>query len=223
MSEDVRFSRRRLLGSSVALAGIGAAGALVPGIARALESTFFLEMGPFYPVAKPLDQDADLTIVAGRTERAKGQILHFMGRVLNRKGEPVAGARLEVWQANTFGRYDHPSDPNPAPLDPNFQGSATLMTDAEGRFRFKTIKPGPYPTANPNVWRPPHIHFDVSGKADRLVTQVFFPGEPMNEGDFVYQAIRRNKDGSVCKYLPPAAGMEPDSRIAYWDIVLPTG
>ena len=219
MTQPTRISRRRLLGSTAAAAGM----ALAPGLARALEPTFFLEMGPFFPIEKPLDQDADLTIIKGHSDRAQGDILHLMGRVLNKQGEPVAGARIELWQANKFGRYNHPSDPNPAPLDPNFQGSAVQVTDAEGRFRFKTVKPGPYPTGNPNVWRPPHIHFDVSGRADRLVTQMFFPGEPMNEVDFVYQAIRRNKQGSICRLAPPAAGMESDSRIAYWDIVLPTG
>src|SRR5205809_1232643 len=104
------------------------------------------------------------------------EVIHVMGRVLNVEGQPVRGARVELWQANAHGRYTHPSDTNSAPLDPNFEGFAVQTTDAEGRYRFKTIKPGAYP-ANPNWMRPPHLHFEVTGKVNRLVTQLYFPGE----------------------------------------------
>ncbi len=100
-----------------------------------------------------------------------------MGRVLNAGGEPVSGARIEIWQANAHGRYAHPADDNPAPLDPNFQGYAKLLTDADGRYRFKTIKPSAYPAGA--FMRPAHIHFDVTGKLDRLVTQMYFPDDPL--------------------------------------------
>src|SRR4029077_12386445 len=99
-------------------------------------------LGPFYPVIRSMEKDADLTTIRGHKRPAAGKIIHPMGRVFDLKGEPVKGARVEIWQANTHGRYAHPSDPNPAPLDPNFQGYAVQTTDKEGRYRFKTIKPG---------------------------------------------------------------------------------
>src|SRR5690349_10240473 len=92
-------------------------------------------MGPFYPMIKPLDRDADLTLISGRKQRAAGQLIHLTGRVLNSQGEPVRGARIELWQANSHGKYAHPKDTNPAPLDPNFQGFGVQTTDAEGRYR----------------------------------------------------------------------------------------
>ena len=92
-----------------------------------------------------LPQSSDLTRVPGRSGRAEGQVLNVMGRVLNLAGEPVRNAKVEVWQANAYGRYTHPNDTNPAPLDPNFVGSAELATDSQGRYRFKTIKPAAYP------------------------------------------------------------------------------
>ena len=129
---------------------------------------------------------------------------------------------MEIWQANTHGRYDHPSDSNPAPADPNFQGFAIQFTDAEGRYRFKTIKPGAYP-ANPNWMRPPHVHFEVTGKNNRLTTQMYFPGELLNEKDLLLQGLRSNKEGAIAKLLPPTKEIEPDSTIALWDIVLDKG
>src|SRR4051794_6874787 len=105
-----------------------------------------------------------------------------MGRVLNVAGQPIHSARVEIWQANSHGRYTHPSDANPAPLDPNFEGSAVLTTDADGRYRFKTIKPAPYP-AGPNRMRPAHIHFQVSSGQDRIVTQMYFDDDPYNKSD----------------------------------------
>ena len=222
MNIEKGIPRRRVLGMSLAVGGLAFSGATSSVLAQALKRTPGEILGPFYPVLKPLDQDADLTIISGKSERAQGQVLHLMGRVLNLKGESVPGAKVEIWQANTHGRYDHPSDRNPAPLDPNFQGVAVQFTDAEGRYRFKTIKPGAYP-ATPDWMRPPHVHFEVLGKSNRLVTQMYFPGEPLNEKDLLLQGLRSNKEGAIAKLLPPTKGVEPDSLIAVWDIVLDKG
>lgn len=146
-----------------------------------LRETADLITGPFYPRVKPRDRDADLTRVRGHHQPAAGQVVQLGGRVTNVKGEPVRSARIEIWQANTHGRYAHPSDPNTQlSLDPDFQGYALLRTDNEGRYRFRTIKPGPYPTARGDM-RAPHIHFEVEGQIDRKVTQIFFPNEPLND------------------------------------------
>src|SRR5260370_37619577 len=112
-----------------------------------------------------------------------------MGRVVDVHGKPVNGARVELWQANARGRYTHPSDPNPAPLDPNFEGFAVQTTDAEGRYRFKTIKPGAYP-ANPNWMRPPHLHFEVTGKVNRVGTQMHFPSVSLNDTSRLLPNVR---------------------------------
>jgi protocatechuate 3,4-dioxygenase beta subunit len=177
-------------------------------------------LGPFYPVAKTPDSVGDLTHVPGRPGRAEGQLLNVTGRVLNIKGEPVRGAKLEVWQANANGRYTHPADANPAPLDPNFEGFTVLKSDdAEGRYKFKTIKPGAYP-AGPGIVRPPHIHFRLSGHDDELVTQMYFDGEPLNEQDRFLQSVLPDRRALlIAKLLPPPAELEPDSRLVVFDIV----
>jgi protocatechuate 3,4-dioxygenase, beta subunit len=176
-------------------------------------------LGPFYPVAKTPDPAGDLTHLPGQPGRAEGQVLNVMGRVLNIKGEPVPGAKLEAWQANTHGRYTHPADANPAPLDPNFEGFAVLKSDAEGRYQFKTIKPGAYP-AGPGIVRPPHIHFRLSGHDDELVTQLYFDGEPLNEQDrFLQSVLPDRRVLLIAKLLPPPAELEPDSRLVVFDIV----
>jgi protocatechuate 3,4-dioxygenase beta subunit len=177
-------------------------------------------LGPFYPL-KPLGRDADLTRVPGRPGRAQGQVLNVMGRVLNLKGEPVRNAKIEVWQANAHGRYTHPSDANPAPLDPNFEGAALLTADADGRYRFTTIKPAAYP-AGPNSMRPAHIHFQVSGQQDRLVTQMYFEGDQYNATDRFLQTAGRT-ELLVTKLLPPTSELEPESKLVMFDIVLNVG
>ena len=177
-------------------------------------------LGPFYPL-KPLGQNVDLTRVPGRPGRAEGQVLNVMGRVLNLKGEPVRNAQLEIWQANAHGRYTHPSDHNPAPLDPNFEGSSTLITDDDGRYRFKTIKPAAYP-AGPNMMRPAHIHFQVSGRQDRLVTQMYFAGDPYNAADPFLNSAGR-KELLIMPLLEPTAEFEPDSKVVRFDIVVYKG
>jgi len=216
------FSRRHMLGLALGAGGLAASGRLGAAFAEALKRTPGEILGPFYPVIKPVDQAADLTVIPGKPGRAAGQIIHVMGRILNVDGQPVRGARVELWQANTYGRYTHPSDTNPAPLDPNFEGFAVQSTDAEGRYRFKTIKPGAYP-ATADWMRPPHLHFEVTGKINRLVTQMYFPGEPLNDKDILLRQVRANRDGAIAKVLPPTADVEPDSRIVVWDIVLDKG
>jgi protocatechuate 3,4-dioxygenase, beta subunit len=178
--------------------------------------------GPFYPVIRPADRDSDLTRLRGHKRRAQGQVVLVAGRVLNVRGEPVRGARIELWQANTFGRYDHPSDPNPAPLDPDFQGFGTQLTDREGRFRFTTIKPGPYPAEGGAV-RTPHLHFDVTGHVDRRTTQLFFAGESLNAQDRIFREVPRNREALIAELQPAPEGEDPASRLLQWTVVLPRG
>ncbi|MDV6345329.1 protocatechuate 3,4-dioxygenase [Nitrosomonas sp. Is37] len=141
--------------------------------------------GPFYPVTPQDDKDFDLTRVQGRDGVAKGKYIIVMGSVLDSHDQPVSQATVEIWQANAKGRYRHPRDPNPAPLDPNFQGWAIVLTNENGEFRFKTVMPGSYP-ASPTWVRPPHIHFKVSKKGyAELTTQMYFPGEALNETDLL--------------------------------------
>lgn len=179
-------------------------------------------LGPFYPETKPADSDADLTRVAGRGGRAQGQVIQVQGRVINPWGEAFAGVAVEIWQANSFGRYDHPGDGNDAPLDPNFQGFARVVTDAQGQYRFTTIKPSGYPAGG--SMRPPHIHFKVTGKQDRLVTQMYFAGEPLNARDRqLAQFDDPAKVGLIATLERPATGAEPGLLLANWDIVLRNG
>ncbi len=214
------LSRREILKMS-AIAGLASAVSTRFAMAKAaLPRTPEQILGPFYPL-KPLDQNADLTRVAGRPGRAEGQVLTVMGRVLNLKGEPVRNAKVELWQANAHGRYAHPSDTNPAPLDPNFEGSAVLTADSDGRYRFMTIKPAAYPVG-PHMMRPAHIHFQVSGQQDRLVTQMYFEGDPNNKTDPFLQTAGRT-ELLIAKLLPPTPDMEPKSKLVVFDIVLNAG
>jgi protocatechuate 3,4-dioxygenase, beta subunit len=131
--------------------------------------------------------------VAGQgATRAQGQLILLRVSVRDEDGSPVAGTLLEMWQANSAGRYAHPNDSDHAPLDPNFHGSARVQTDASGIVEIRTIKPGAYPVPGPDRWwRPPHVHFSVWGKVwlSRVVTQMFFPGDPLNEQDLIFNAV----------------------------------
>ena len=175
--------------------------------------------GPFYPRVKPRDNDADLTIVRGHQQRAGGQLVQLSGRVTNLKGEPLRNVPIQIWQANTHGRYAHPSDPNThLSLDPDFQGYALLRADNRGRYRFTTIKPGPYPTARGDM-RAPHIHFEIGGQIDRKVTQLFFPNEPLNGQDRHLNSVRR-PETLIANVSASSTGSD---LVATWDIVLTTG
>ena len=214
MTEQVsRFGRRSLL-RWVAGAPL-ASGLLLPSAWAG--PTPAVDRGPFYPKQKPEDSDADLTQVRGHRQHAAGQVIEVSGRVLSVEGKPLSGSVIEVWQANQAGRYAHPNDTNPAPLDPHFQGYAQLRTDSEGRYTLRTIQPGAYP-ATPDWQRPPHIHFDVRARSARAVTQMFFPNEPLNDKDRLFLAIPPAERYAVlARPLGAAGGV---LRFA-WDIVLP--
>ena len=122
-----------------------------------------------------------------------GERIIVSGRVLGGDGRPVRNALIEIWQANSAGRYAHQVDQHPAPLDPNFTGAGRCLTDDDGHYRFVSIKPGSYPWRNhDNAWRPAHIHLSVFGRAftERLVTQMYFPGDPLFAYDPIYQSVR---------------------------------
>jgi protocatechuate 3,4-dioxygenase, beta subunit len=125
-----------------------------------------------------------------------GERIIVTGRVLESDGRPVRNTLIEIWQTNAAGRYAHDGDQHPAPLDPNFTGAGRSLTDDDGRYRFVTVKPGAYPWRNhPNAWRPAHIHFSLFGRAfwDRLVTQMYFPGDPLFAFDPIFQSVRDPK------------------------------
>jgi protocatechuate 3,4-dioxygenase beta subunit len=146
--------------------------------------------GPVYGEGPLAETDSDLT--RQHAGEPLGERIIVTGRVLDRGGRPVPGALIEIWQANAAGRYIHERDRHPAPLDPNFTGAGRLLTGADGTYRFTTVKPGAYPWRNhPNAWRPAHIHLSVFGRAftDRLVTQMYFPGDPLFAADPIFQSI----------------------------------
>jgi protocatechuate 3,4-dioxygenase beta subunit len=181
--------------------------------------------GPVFGEEALDDLDGDLTRHGDGDPLGERMIVQ--GRVLDEDGRPIRGALIEVWQANAAGRYRHDIDRHPAPLDPNFFGAGRGLTDGDGRYRFVTVKPGAYPWGNhPNAWRPAHIHFSIFGRmfTQRLVTQMYFPGDPLFEYDPIFHAVRdpRARDLLVARLDLDAT--EPDWALGYtWDIVLGRG
>jgi protocatechuate 3,4-dioxygenase beta subunit len=146
--------------------------------------------GPKFGSGDVRDTDADLTLHGSGEPIGERIVVH--GRVTDDDGKPVRGTLVEVWQANAAGRYIHKKDNHPAPLDPNFVGAGRCLTDDQGYYRFVSVKPGPYPWKNHyNAWRPAHIHFSLFGRAftQRLVTQMYFPGDPMYFQDPIYNGV----------------------------------
>jgi protocatechuate 3,4-dioxygenase beta subunit len=146
------------------------------------------------------------------------------GRLLDGDGRPVPGTLVEVWQANAAGRYRHEVDRHPAPLDPNFSGAGRCLTDASGSYRFVTVKPGAYPWRNhDNAWRPAHIHFSVFGRSftQRLVTQMYFPGDPLLAHDPIYHSVPdpAARDRLVARF--DLAATQPEWALGYrFDVVV---
>ena len=166
--------------------------------------------------------DADLTRQHDGEPLGERIVVH--GRLTGHDGRPIGGALIEVWQANAAGRYRHQVDDHPAPLDPNFSGGGRVLTDADGRYRFVTVKPGSYPWGNhENAWRPAHIHFSIFGRAftERLVTQMYFPGDPLFEYDPIFNAVRDPRSRELLVSRFDIEQTQPPWALAYeWDIVL---
>ena len=205
------LSRRSLLAGATAGAVLSPLGAAVAGV---LLPTPAQTRGPFYPLELPLDKDNDLLVVNGGA-RAKGETVHVFGRVLDTGARPIGGAVVEIWQCDANGRYHHPWDRAASAPDPNFQGYGHATTAADGAYRFRTIRPVPYPG------RTPHIHFAISGPGfEPLVTQMYVAGEPQNEHDGVLRGIRsaQARASVIVEFAPRA---EVGGEVAgSFDIVL---
>ena len=180
-------------------------------------------VGPFYPVEFPLDLNNDLATIEGRSGQAQGQIIRIVGRVLNELGEPVANSRIEIWQTNGFGRYHNVNHDVDLPLDPNFQGYGYTVTGIDGIYRFRTVRPLSYRVNY--GWRAPHIHFIISTPGfERLVTQMYFAGEELNEQDLnLNQVSDPEARNSLIITLQPADELEPGAMMGTFDIVLTQG
>jgi protocatechuate 3,4-dioxygenase beta subunit len=138
-------------------------------------------------------RDRDMSCPDLAKTRAMGQLIRVAGRVMDEEGAPIEGALIEVWQANSAGKYIHELDRHEAPLDPNFTGLGRFTSGEEGEFGFQSIKPGAYPVMETDWWwRPPHIHFSIMGPSwmSRYVTQIFFPGEALNETDLLLNSVK---------------------------------
>ena len=205
------FTRRAFAG-----AGLASAGLILSSSARALADrplTAESPMGPFFPLSHPADADADLVWLKGHKTRALGQVIEVSGRVLDQRGNPISGAKIDLWQANAAGRYSHPSDISKAPLDPNFQGFASLQSGADGEWRIVTVKPAGYDS--PIGQRPPHIHFDIRGLRHRNVAQLYFAEDAdANARDTLYRQLGAGAATSV------ATREANDSNKYRWDVIL---
>lgn len=172
--------------------------------------------GPFYPDIMPLDDDNDLTRVAGRPGKARGQITDLSGKLLDINGKPLSNHRIEIWQCDANGRYRHTNDNQGKAIDENFQGFGHTLTDRQGNYRFRTIKPVAYPG------RTPHMHIAVFPKNEQpFITQLYVSGEPRNQYDFLFTRIPVEKRHRVVAGFNKA---EKDDRLmaANFDIVLDT-
>lgn len=180
--------------------------------------------GPLFRDIKLEPGENDLTRTAGTGEEAMGERIIVVGRVMDEDERPVPNTLIEIWQANAAGRYHHPVDQHNAPLDPNFIGAGRCVTNDKGEYRYLTIKPGPYPWLNhPNAWRPSHIHLSLFGPAfvTRLVTQFYFPGDPLIPLDPIFNSVptKSGRERLMSSYVHDVS--EPEFALGYrFDIVL---
>jgi protocatechuate 3,4-dioxygenase beta subunit len=183
---------------------------------------FHQSPGPAFGRVPVRPEDADLT--RQHAGAPLGERIILTGRVLDSDGGPVRGTLVEIWQANAAGRYVDPGDQHPAPLDPNFTGAGRCLTDGDGRYRFVTIKPGAYPWRNHhNAWRPAHVHFSLFGPwlGSRLVTQMYFPGDPLMENDPMVNSIPDARGRARLVSAFDRDVTEPEWALGYrWDIVV---
>jgi protocatechuate 3,4-dioxygenase beta subunit len=183
-------------------------------LAKTLAPTPAQTAGPFYPVELPLDDDNDLTHIKGQRGSALGTITDLTGRVLDSNGNPLPSLRVEIWQCDAHGRYHHPRDASSQPIDANFQGHGHVLTDNLGRYRFRTIRPVPYPG------RTPHIHVAVFPKGTKpFVTQLYVADEPRNANDFLFNRLPLDRRHLVLAQFKPVSSGQAELA-AEWDMVL---
>jgi protocatechuate 3,4-dioxygenase beta subunit len=205
---DMPDNRRRKL--------VFAAAGLLPLLSAPASAAFLStprqSAGPFYPTEPPLDDDNNLVRIHDG-KLALGEVSDLSGRLLDRNGQPLSGVRIEIWQCDANGRYRHPRERGSNPIDPAFQGFGHAVTDAQGRYRFRTIKPVTYPG------RAPHIHVAVRPTGDSpLITQLYVAGEPRNETDFLYRRIPTEQRHLVTAEFVGGAEAQGPLR-ANWDII----
>ena len=202
------ITRRSLLATAAVFGGA------LPALAQQrLLATPPSDEGPFYPRSFPLDSDSDLVQVAGQSGRARGTIVYLAGKPVNRDGRPISGAQVEIWQCDAGGVYHHVGAASRG-ADPYFQGYGKTLSGADGAFRFRTIKPVPYPG------RTPHIHVIVAGQGlPQLTTQLYNAGEPRNERDFLFRAIPPEARPGVLMNFRPAPQFEAGALAAEMRLV----
>ncbi len=203
-------TRRDFVGlASAILAALG-----FPETAAALARTPRQTEGPFYPDVMPADMDNDLVKVVSKAEEAGGEILILTGRIQNAKGDALAGALIEIWQCDMHGNYIHTEGASSARRDAGFQGYGRTRTDAEGRYRFRTIKPVPYPGRTPHI----HVKAHHPDGGATLTTQMYVDGEPANARDFLYRSLSKEEQGRVTVALSRAD--ESGALTGNFDIIL---
>lgn len=214
--EKISLNRRKLLSL-----GLVAAGGLVTSVsAKAIcrDTTPPQPEGPFYPVDDQADKDTDLTYVRGGRAKAHGQVIIVEGQVIDQTCTPVQGALVEIWQACHTGKYNHPSDPNTAALDPNFQYWGRAVTGVDGSYSFKTILPGAYPAGEGWI-RPPHIHFKVQKLGYiELITQMYFAGDDLNDRDLILNRLSSGERNNVV--VPLVSKTNQKHPVAHFNINL---
>ncbi len=214
-SKQLLDRRSMLLGSLAVAVGPGV-GEFAHAADR-LVATPRQARGPFYPLRWYGDIDNDLVVVKGEDAKAMGRVLHLHGIIMDAAGQPLPGTKVEIWQADQRGIYRHPHDRrNGRRRDPNFQGRGRTVTASDGSYRFRTIRPAPYPG------RTPHIHFRIAApKRRRLITQMYFADEPGNARDPLLRAIRdRERRARLIVKPEPFDHVEPGAQRAYFDVVV---
>ena len=211
------LGRRAMLQKSAMLAaGFAIPGCFAEEVAGGLVRTASMVEGPFYPDKLPLDTDNDLLLINDSLNPGIGEITYLSGRVMGKNGQPIRNAFVEIWQCDSGGAYLHSGSSNKLKTDRNFQGYGRYLTDSQGRYFFRTIKPVPYPG------RTPHIHFGVSKNGQRvLTTQMLVKGHPMNQKDFLFKRISNQAArNSLLVGFNPIKGSKIGELEANFDIVL---
>lgn len=209
---------------------LAAAGASLPALlatpalaqeADALPVTPHQRIGPFYPEVRPDEHARDLTQIAGQDTRAKGRIVRVGGRVLDRSGRPIGSAMVLVWPADAQGRYGHSRDGGRAAADPGFRGHELMRTAPDGSFTLTTIRPGAYADSrSASGLRTPHIHFEIIGESGRLITEMYFPGEPLNAPDANIAELKARGGDPAALTAIREGSEDADVLTLRWDVVL---